>query len=184
MIEDKWELVGSESLREYRVLELREDTYRLQPGGNESGFVVCDSEDWVLVIPITTDGEVVFVRQFRHGLRQVVLEIPGGVMERGESPEQTAIRELREETGFEPQSVEMFGPLMPNPALNTAHCHIAVATGCSQTCQPTPDPFELIEIDMRSLQDVQRLIQTGELSHALCIAAFAVSGVHLQATGQ
>jgi len=179
VIEEQWQCVGSQVLREYRVLELREDTYRFRPSGAESGFVVCDSEDWVLVIPITPEGNVVFVRQFRHGLRQVVLEIPGGVMESGESPEQTARRELQEETGFVPQDVQMFGPLMPNPALHTAHCHIAVATGCVRKHRPTPDPFECIETELHPLADVQQFIQTGKLSHALCIAAFAVSGVHL-----
>ena len=180
MMKDQWQLIRSESLRDYSILQVREDWYRFHPTGAESGFVVCDSLDWVLIIPITVDGDVVFVRQFRHGLRDVVLEIPGGVMEPGETPATTAARELVEETGYVPESVRIFGPLLPNPALNTARCHIAVATNCELRGEPSPDPFELIETELRPLADVESLISSGELSHALCIAAFAVSGVHLR----
>jgi hypothetical protein len=76
MPSDAWDFLGSESLREYRVLRLREDTYRFTPTGDVTGFAVCDSADWVLVIPVTVDNQVVFVRQFRPGRGEVILE-PG-----------------------------------------------------------------------------------------------------------
>ncbi len=95
MSENTWSLLGSEPLRDYRVLRIREDKYRFGPTGAVTGFVVCDSADWVLVIPLTVDKNVVFVRQFRHGLGEVVLEIPGGVMEPGETPAATAARAAR-----------------------------------------------------------------------------------------
>ena len=144
--ESRWELVGSRLLRKFRVVDVLENTYRLTGTDEERGYVVCDSADWVLVIPLTPDDDVVFVRQFRHGLGQVVLEIPGGVMDPGESPAETAIRELQEETGFVPESVEIFGPLLPNPALNNARIHVAVAAGCRLTTDPNPEPFEEIEV--------------------------------------
>ena len=142
MPDKNWSLLGSEILREYPTVRVREDRYRLAPTGAEAGFVVCDSADWVLVIPVTADGDVVFVRQFRHGRRTVVLEIPGGVMEIGEAPSETAARELQEETGYVAGQIALYGPLLPNPALNTACCHIAVATGCFPSAAPNPDPFE------------------------------------------
>ena len=174
-----WIHLGSETLRDYRVLRLRDDKYRFAPTGAETSFAVCESEDWVLVIPVTSDDEVVFVRQFRPGLRQVVLEIPGGVMELDESPTETAARELREETGYVAKQIEMLGPLLPNPALNTARAHIALATGCLPSVSPEPDPFEQIEIDLRPVRSVRRMIAQGELQHALCIAAFGVSGLQI-----
>ena len=179
MIEQHWKLLGSECLREYRTLRVNEDKYQFQPTGAETGFVVCDSADWVLVIPITEDGEVVFVRQFRHAYREVVLEVPGGVMDPGESPAETAARELLEETGYTSQSIEMFDPLLPNPALNNAHCHFAVATGCQRTQTQQLDPFESIEVELRPLATVDQMIRNRELRHALCIAAFAVTQAHL-----
>ena len=179
MCDNDWNFLGSEPLREYRAFQLREDRYRFAPTGAETGFAVCDSEDWVLVIPVTKSNQVVFVRQFRPGLRRLVLEIPGGVMERGESPAETAARELREETGYVAEQIEMSRPLLPNPALNTARFHVAIATGCSQSAAPSPDPFEQIEIDLRPLASVSEMIRQGELQHALCIAAFALTGAHL-----
>ena len=178
MTQDDWSFISSETLREYRVLSLREDRYRFNPTGSETKFAVCESPDWVLVIPVTTDKQVVFVRQFRPGLGDAVLEIPGGIMEVDESPENTAVRELREETGYVGKRIELCGPLLPNPALNTARFHVSVVWDCVRSAIPSPDPFEQIEIDLRPLTSVTQMIKNGELQHALCIAAFAITGVH------
>ncbi len=173
-----WKLLDKMSLRDFRVVSVQEHVYEHVPSGKQKGYVVCDSADWVFVIPVTPDNEVVFIRQFRHGRGEVVLEIPGGVMDPGETPEITGIRELKEETGYVPESVEMFGPLLPNPGLNTANFHIALARNCRPTSQPAPEPFEEIEIELRPLESVSEMISNGELTHALCIAAFAVTQAH------
>ena len=174
---DNWRLSGTRSLRDFRVVSVQERTYQHLPTGEHKDYVVCDSEDWVFVIPITPDNEVVFIRQFRHGRGEVILEIPGGVMDPGETPEETGTRELREETGYVPESIEMFGPLLPNPGLNTAKYHVAVARGCLPKFDPSPEPFEEIAIELRAFDSVHRMIATGELQHALCIAAFTVTGL-------
>ncbi len=184
MSDSNWRLVESKSLREFRVVNVLESVFEFLPTGVQRSYVVCDSADWVLVIPITKNDEVVFVRQFRHALAQRILEIPGGIMEPGETPTQTAIRELAEETGFVAEQIKVFGPLLPNPALNSARIHIAVATGCSQLVEPHPEPYEDIEIELRQLAEVSEMISAGELQHALCIAAFAITGVHESAMRQ
>lgn len=173
-----WRLIEKESLREFRVVSVQEHVYEHVPTGRQKGYVVCDSADWVFVIPVTPENEVVFIRQFRHGRGEVVLEIPGGVMDPGETPEFTGIRELKEETGYVAESVEMFGPLLPNPGLNTANFHIALARNCRPSSPATPEPFEEIEIELRPLESVAEMISNGELTHALCIAAFAVTQAH------
>ena len=180
MCNDDWSLLGSETLRDYSILRLREDKYRFNPTGREIDFAICDSPDWVLVIPVTTDNKVVFVKQFRPGVRESVLEIPGGVMEAEESPVEAAGRELREETGYVAQRVEISTSLWPNPALNTARFHVALAWDCSLSAAPNPDPCEQIEVELRPLMAVDEMIRSGELKHALCIAAFAVTGVHVR----
>lgn len=178
--QDHWELSGTKSLREFRTLSVQERTYLHRPTGQEKQYAVCDSADWVFVIPIRPDQQVVFIHQFRHGLGEVVLEIPGGVMDPGETPEQTAVRELREETGYVPGSLEIVGPLIPNPGLNTARYYVAVARDCEPVHEPSPEPFEEIEIELRPLDSVTGMIRSGELQHALCIAAFASSGIVLK----
>jgi 8-oxo-dGTP pyrophosphatase MutT (NUDIX family) len=161
---------------DYKLIRLREDRYRFEPTQVEADFLVCDTADWVLVIPITREREVVFVRQYRHGIQRVVLEIPGGVCDPGESPEGAAARELREETGFEAGSSRYVGPLMPNAALNNARCHVVVAKDCRLAGAPAPDPLEQLDVVLRPLDDVPAMIRSGELSHALVIAAFACAG--------
>jgi ADP-ribose pyrophosphatase len=169
-----WTLLGSREIAQYRIIRLREDRYRIAPSQAEGDFLVCESADWVIVIPITADGQVVFIRQYRHGVQQDVLEIPGGIMDDGETPEQTAARELLEETGFRARSVRWLGRLLPNPALNSAGCHICVAEGCVSVSDQSPDPFESIEILIRPLRDVPDMIRRGELCHAQVIAGFAL----------
>jgi ADP-ribose pyrophosphatase len=169
-----WTLLGSREIAQYPILRLREDRYRIAPSQAEGAFLVCESNDWVLVIAITTDRQVIFIRQYRHGVQHDVLEIPGGVMDHGETPEQTATRELLEETGFRAQSVRWLGRLLPNPALNSAGCHICVAEDCVPVSDQAPDPFESIEILLRPLPDVPDMIRRGELCHAQVIAGFAL----------
>lgn len=171
-----WTLLGSRSVAQYKMIGVREDRYLFEPTQAEGDFVVCESADWVLVIAITGQGDVVFVKQFRHGLRGVVLEIPGGVIDPGESPEEAAVRELREETGYAAGRIRYVGRLMPNPALNDAHCHVVLAEDCGLAGAQSPDPFEEIEVVLHRLEAVPELIHSGRLSHALAIAAFARFG--------
>ncbi len=169
-----WTLLGSRVVADYKFVRIREDSYRFEPTGAEAPFVVCDSADWVLVIAVTDDGQVVLVRQYRHGVRQVVLEIPGGVVDSGETPERAAVRELQEETGFTAERVRCLGTMMPNAAINSASCHVVLAEGCRLTDRPRLDPFEKIEVLLRPFDEVPEMIRTGQIRHALVIAAFGL----------
>lgn len=176
MLEKNWTLLGSRSIADYEFVRIREDQYRFEPSGLEAPFVVCDCADWVLVIPLTPGGQVVFVRQFRHGVQRAVLEIPGGIMDDNETPEQTARRELLEETGFSATSVRLLGTMLPNPAIHSASCHVVLAEGCCHSAEPALDPLENIDVVLRPMADVPAMIRRGELCHALVIAAFALRG--------
>ena len=173
MPDRSWTRLSSRYVAEYKVTKVREDHYRFEPKKTEADFVVCESADWVVILPVTVGGEIVFVRQFRHGVGEVVLELPGGLIDAGESAEKAAERELREETGYEAASVRQVADLMPNPALNTAHCHVVLAEGCRPIQSQDLDPFEQIEVVTYPLDEVPELIRTGEFCHAQAIAAFA-----------
>ena len=98
---EPWKRISSRLERSYRIFDLRIDK-ALSPRTNQvHDFYILGSADWVNVIPITHLNKVVLIRQFRHGIREVTLEIPGGIIEKDEFAEETARRELHEETGYQ-----------------------------------------------------------------------------------
>ena len=100
-----WKCIRSRTDQSYRIFSIRTDTTLSPRTGAEHDFYVIESRDWVNVIPITADQQVVMVKQYRHGSRQVTLEIPGGLVDPGDTPEKAASRELLEETGYQADSV-------------------------------------------------------------------------------
>jgi 8-oxo-dGTP pyrophosphatase MutT (NUDIX family) len=177
MIDHSWKFLGNRDISDYRVFRLRRDRYRFEPSGEERDFVVIDSASWVNVVPVTNEGNVVLIRQFRHGLGQVVLEIPGGMIDGDESPEDAAVRELREETGYVAQSIRLLARVLPNPAVQNNFLYLFAAEGCRSTGQTQPDPFELIEVFERPLEEIPAMIANGEIAHSLVITAFAFMGL-------
>lgn len=169
-----WNLIGSRDISDHRIFTIRHDLYRFEPSGAERDFVVLDCPDWVNIIPLTDDGQVVLIRQFRHGTQSVTLEVPGGVIEADETPEAAAVRELREESGYAPARVKPLGFVSPNPAIQGNRSYTFVAEGCRLEAEPQPDSFEHIEVLLRPLKDIPELIRSGEISHSLIIAAFAL----------
>ena len=136
-------------------------------------FSLIDAGDWVNVIALTTDDRVVLVRQFRAGTASVCLEIPGGMVDPGEDAATAAARELAEETGYRSTRWSLLGTSRPNPAIQNNALHTYLALACIQTAPPTPEGSEVIEVSTLPLADVQAQLRTGEIDHALVLAAFA-----------
>lgn len=139
--------------------------------------MVLEADDWVNVVPITAEGQVVFVRQFRHGVRAAALEVPGGIVDPGETPDQAAARELREETGYVADSVRPLGFVWPNPAIQNNRCYSFVADSVRLAGVPHFEAFERMEVELHPLAEVPRLIREGQILHALVISAFALLGL-------
>lgn len=177
MVEDAWTLLGSRQVADHRIFRIRNDFYRFEPTAAERDFVVLESPDWVNVVPITDDGRVVLIHQYRHGIREVCLEIPGGIIDPHESPQEAAVRELREETGFAAERVRPLGRVAANPAFQNNYQHCFVAEGCRRTGSPRLDPFEQIDVVLVPLANVPDLIRAGQMSHALVVIAFALLGI-------
>src|SRR5476651_2645728 len=111
-----WQKIRSNLIGDFRIFKLRSD-FKISPRtGKEHDFFVLDSVNWVNVIAVTPDRQLVMVEQYRHGSNTVELEIPGGMMDAGEAdPVVTAVRELREETGYEGKNARRFGRVWSNP---------------------------------------------------------------------
>jgi len=170
-------LLESQEVADLRIFRVRYDRYHFARTDAEHDFVVLEAPPWVNVVPITDSGQIVLVRQFRHGIREFTLEIPGGVVDDGESPLVAIARELREETGYIAREIRPLGTVLPNPAFQDNRCHMFVALGCSLAGEAQPDPFEQIEVVLHTMEAVPSLIRNGQISHALAIAALSFMGI-------
>lgn len=175
-----WSRVRTGNEHDFGVLRVHQDVFRDPRDGSEHPRAIIDAGEWANVVALTPDDRVVMVRQFRFGSQADGLEIPGGVVDADETPEQAAARELEEETGFRAASIEPLGWLWPNPAHFTNKQHTFLATGCEQVHDGTPDGSEDLVVELVPRSDIPRLIETGEIRHALHVAALSLALVRWQ----
>lgn len=169
-----WRTVSRTQLVQHPVLSLRKDS-RTAPGFGDHDFYILEFPDWVNVVAITTAKQLVLVRQFRHGLETVTLEIPGGMVDAGETPAQAACRELAEETGYAAGKLTALASVSVNPAIQNNRCHLFLATDCTLTGPQALDGTESIAVELAPWATAQSLLQTKKIDHsinclALCLA--------------
>ncbi len=170
-----WTLLRSRRKFSDRLIAVDHDSYRYEGSGREHDFTVIRTSDWINVIPRTAAGDFVFIRQYRHGIRDVTLEIPGGAIDvRDGDPRHAAERELREETGFEAKEWVHLGFVTPNPALQDNRCHTYLALGAVKVGEPQFDPFERIAVEILSPEATARALRDGTVHHGLVMAAFGL----------
>jgi 8-oxo-dGTP pyrophosphatase MutT (NUDIX family) len=140
--------------------------------GESRSISVLEAGDWVNIVALTPEEQVVLVRQFRHGAREFTLEIPGGMVDRGETPAQAAIRELREESGYAGDEPTLLGVVTPNPAFLNNLCYTYLLENCRRIGEPELDRGEDLEVLTRPLCDIPEIIASGAIDHALVVCAF------------
>ena len=136
-----WKKTGSKKLADYRVYGVRSDTKVSPRTGEHHDFYIIEAVNWVNVIPITREGKIVMVEQYRHGSDTIELEIPGGMMDPGDKdPVATALRELTEETGYVGENARLIGQIYSNPAIMNNVCYTILVEQCvlQTTVQPEP----------------------------------------------
>ena len=166
-----WEILEEFIYESFPIFRLRRSRRRHPESGYEHDFLLMDGLDWVNVIAITPDKQVVLERQFRHGSDAVTIETPGGVIEPGEEPAAGALRELAEETGYRSDKLTPLGAVHPNPAMQSMRCHFFLAEDAVPTGNLNLDPGEDIEVFTVPLPELFEMVKRGEITHALVVAA-------------
>ncbi|WPP48080.1 NUDIX hydrolase [Catalinimonas niigatensis] len=167
-----WETLEQQYLIKDEWIRLRADRCRMSDGTIVEPYYVLEYPNWANVIAITEEKEVVLVRQYRHALGAVDLELPGGAIDPGESPMEAAKRELLEETGFEAKHIEQVCKLSPNPANHNNYSISFLATGVKRTAKQQLDETEEIEVVLVPLEEVKRMLARQELIQTMHVAAF------------
>ncbi len=173
---EHWKRIESEYRGEYQVFQVRQDRSRSPRSGQEHTFFVIEAGDWVNIIPVTPEGQLIFIKQYRHGIAQVTLEVPGGMVDDGETAAQAARRELREETGYDTEQIVHLGSIAPNPAIQNNVCHSYLALDARPSGPQRLEGTEDIEVVLVDPADVPTLIVNGQVNHALVVTAFYLFG--------
>jgi ADP-ribose pyrophosphatase len=175
-----WETLTTTPTYGCRVFSVNEHHRRSPRTGQTHAFWVLDVPDWVNIVPLTADRHVVMIRQYRHGIDEFTLEVPGGMVDDSDaSPLEAARREMREETGYDGDDIVPIGVIHPNPAIQPNRCHSFLARDVKLTSAVSFDSTEECEVVLVPLNEISVLIRQGVISHALVVVAFH----HLLLTG-
>jgi 8-oxo-dGTP pyrophosphatase MutT (NUDIX family) len=176
----KWRMIETERVYSTPIFDIHRRK-SAHPHRGERNFFVLEAPGWVNIIPLTRSRDVIFVRQFRHGVSAFTLEIPGGMIDPEDpTPAYAAAREMREECGYDSEDIIALGRVHPNPAIQPNFCYSFLARNVHKVAEPrhNQDSSEETEVVTVPLKDVPMLIATGKITHALVIAAFAFFHVY------
>jgi 8-oxo-dGTP pyrophosphatase MutT (NUDIX family) len=167
-----WQKTDSQPSGSFRIFTVRSDRKISPRTGKEHDFYVIDCVDWVNVIAITPNQELVMIEQYRHGSNTVELEIPGGMIDPEDaSPAAAGIRELREETGYEGEQPQIIGQIFPNPAIMSNTCFTLHVQNCHCRHPVEWDQGEDLITRLVPMAEIPQLVASGQIRHSLVVVA-------------
>ena len=173
-----FKLLKSEPLFQGRAFKIRRDTLKT-PDGNETKFDIVEHNGSVIIIPIDADGNILFVRQYRHAAGKDLLELPAGTRDGNEAYEDCAAREIREETGMAAGKLERIGDFYLAPGYSTEFMAVFLATELSHDPLEA-DEDEFLQVEKISVNEAIQMAERGEMPDAKSLAALFLAGPHLK----
>lgn len=170
----KWEILRSHLAFNHPWCQVRQDQVQLPNGQTIDDYFITIRPEIALIVALTPQQELLLVRQYKHGAGEILLELPGGMIDPQETPETAARRELLEETGYTPTHLIKLTTLYDNPTKDTNHLHLFLAQNIIKTTQPQLDITEEIELVFIPFDQALSLISQGEI----CVAG-SIAGILL-----
>jgi 8-oxo-dGTP pyrophosphatase MutT (NUDIX family) len=168
----EWSVQSSRVVHADKWIDVRAERVRTAGGSILDPYYVLHYPDWVHIVPVTPDDRILLLRQYRHGAREVGIELPCGAVDPADADIQSAARrELLEETGFEAANLRLVASLRPNPATHTNHVHTFLATGIAETSLPSPEPGEEFETILWTIPQVLEGLSNGRVSQSMHVAS-------------
>lgn len=170
--EKNWQLIKSEPAIDLNIIKIRHDYYKNPRNHKIVKTIAIEGNDAVNVIARTVEGKIILVRQFRFGIGDYTLEIPGGMIDKGETISEAAKREMREETGYEGKNWQYLGNILSNPVWMNSQVHHYFMDNATLKYDLVLDDAEDVEVILLSPQVVYQKIANGRIRHPHTISAF------------
>lgn len=164
---EKWKVLSSDYIIQRPWATLRLDKLEMPNGNIKEEYYVLEYPTWVNMVGITEDQEILFVRQYRHGANEIMVELPAGVVEPGEDPELAARRELLEETGYAFDNIEYICELFANPATSGNLTYTYLLQGGKKVQEQELDASEDIEVVLMSIDEAKQFLFDNKIGQAL-----------------
>ncbi len=162
-----WDLEDDVLHADCRIFQVRKQRLVRRSDKVAGEFYVLDTNDWVNVLALTGDKQIVLVRQYRYGSKEFSLEPPGGVVERGEDPMVAGLRELVEETGYSGENPELLGIVRPNSAILSNRCHVILVRNVEKTALLNFDPHEELVTELYPIEKLKDMVLAGDITHSI-----------------
>ncbi|HCD51348.1 MAG TPA: NUDIX domain-containing protein [Balneolaceae bacterium] len=156
-----------------KIFKVLKRGMKIESEDHYAEFSILEAPDWINIVALTPERDIVLVEQYRYGIEEPTLELPGGVSDPGETPFESSKRELMEETGYSSEEWISLGKVSSNPAMLTNYTHTYLALNCIKTAEQDLDGNERINVHVLPLNDFLELVRSGEVSHSLVVAALA-----------
>lgn len=160
----KWKILNSTMVLNHQWCKVRQDEIELPNGKVIDDYFLTIRPEVALILPVTSNQEIILVRQYRHGAGEILLELPAGTFNpHEESPQAAALRELKEETGYIAEQVTPLSILYDNPVKDTNKIHLFIAENVTKAGQQELDVTEEIDVVLIPMESVMEKIATGEI---------------------